>query len=157
MFTDTIKTLVSALENKINHSILIFKLFKINVITTKTGGIDNAGGVIASISNLQPNTEYLLKTETTFHIYLYINSKIYAQWNDYNHRWEYLDATSNSMKEGHPSSFTYKVKSDNNGNIKIESYLCSAENHRYLTSLRYTVTWEKYNISQQTDWYNAWE
>lgn len=46
--------------------------------------------------------------------------------------------------------------SDNNGNIKIESYLCSAENHRYLTSLRYTVTWEKYNISQQTDWYNAW-
>lgn len=82
---------------------------------------------------------------------------MYSQWNNYNHRWEYLDATSNSMKEGQPSSFTYKVKSDNNGNIKIESYLCAAENHRYLTSLRYTVTWEKYNISQQTDWYNAWD
>ena len=46
--------------------------------------------------------------------------------------------------------------SDNNGNIKIESYLCSSADHRYFTNLRYTVTWEKYNISQQTDWYNAW-
>lgn len=160
MFTDTVNLSASSLQQQVNHS-LHLKLFGISVTTTRSGGDEGAGGILAYISGLKPNSPYTITVETTKHIYLYINGGKYAWWQSsdpfgISGDWKFYDQSGN-IHNGEPSSFTYRLNSDGQGKFNIYGFLCNVEDHRYLTSMRFTITWKEQNISQTTDWYNAWK
>ena len=158
-FTDTVNLSASSLQQQVNHS-LHLKLFGISVTTTRSGGDEGAGGILAYISGLKPNSPYTITVETTFHIYLYINGGKYAWWQSsdpfgISGDWKFYDQSGN-IHNGVPSSFTYRLNSDGQGKFNIYGFLCNAEDHRYYTSMRFTITWKEQNVSQTTDWYKAW-
>ena len=67
----------------------------ISVTTTRSGGDEGAGGILAYISGLKPNSPYTITVETTFHIYLYINGGKYAWWQSsgFSENWKFHDQT----------------------------------------------------------------
>ena len=159
LFTGTVNLSASSLQQQVNHS-LHLKLFRISVTTTRSGGDEGAGGILAYISGLKPNSPYTITVETTFHIYLYINGGKYAWWQSsdpfgISGDWKFYDQSGN-IHNGVPSSFTYRLNSDGQGKFNIYGFLCNAEDHRYYTSMRFTITWKEQNVSQTTDWYKAW-
>jgi len=147
------------------------ELFEISVVGTTTGGkglvgLDPVGGVIATITGLKPNYTYLVTVENTYHIALYINNKQYSgyhyqtTWNG-KHWWRLDGDTNNKIGYANgsktaPLSWNYHVMTDSNGQLVIEGWLCSTNDHKYITDLRYTVTWEEENVYKQTDWHNPW-
>ena len=157
MFTGTVNLSANTLQTQVNYS-LPLKIFMISVTTTRSGGDEGAGGILAYISGLKPNSPYTITVETSFHIYLYINGEKYA-WDQISGGgsvWKFYDQSGN-IHNGSPSSFSYRLNSDAQGKFNIYGFLCNSEDHRYLTSMRFTITWKEQNISQTTDWYNAWK
>lgn len=136
---------------------ITLRLFDIQVITTRSGGAEGVGGIIATISDLLPNTTYLLTIEQTYHIYLDINGIRLAQCIG-GGVWNYYNESTNNWINYRPSntSWSFHVNSDSSGILKIDSWLCNYEEHRYLTKVRYKVTWEEQDVYQQTGWYYAW-